>query len=141
VLKSTWRNLFDYNELETFLDTVNKETKEHIQSGCWRWIGSLTKWGYGYYYENSRKIYAHRAAALTHRCQNIVGKHVHHRCGNKWCVNPFHLKILTEDQHIWQHCRGRRDMGTCVVARAKYENGQMLMRGLNAAEERELNSC
>ena len=33
----------------------------------------------------------------------LEGDHVHHRCGNPWCIEPSHLVALPPDVHRAQH--------------------------------------
>lgn len=72
--------------------------------GCWVWTGKLNEAGYGLlprYVDGTR--YAHRWVYET--CFDTIpeGHHVHHRCGNRACCNPFHLVALSPADHGWAH--------------------------------------
>ncbi len=62
---------------------------------CWLWTGYCNKWGHGQYHPPgaSMPVHAHRYAyELT--CGPIpLGLCVLHRCGNKRCVRPDHLRV------------------------------------------------
>lgn len=56
-------------------------------SGCWIWLGHVSKDGYG-------KIghdFAHRRLFEEFKSRIPAGLHVLHRCDTPICVNPAHL--------------------------------------------------
>jgi hypothetical protein len=76
-----------------FWDRVEKT------EGCWLWQGAHRAGGYGSVILNGRQVYAHRFA-FEQAVGNIPeGYQVHHRCGNKLCVRPDHLELLTPADH------------------------------------------
>jgi hypothetical protein len=61
---------------------------------CWNWTGSLMN-GYGSIAVNGRTRRAHRVAyelLVGPTDQTLV---LHHKCGNRKCVNPDHLQEIT----------------------------------------------
>ena len=77
------------------------------KNGCWKWRHSLISTGYGTLQSNGVQVLAHR---YMHELQNgpiSPGKSLHHKCGNKWCVNPSHLKEVTEQEHKKMHPQNR----------------------------------
>jgi hypothetical protein len=76
-----------------FWDRVEKT------EGCWLWKGAHRSGGYGSVIRNGRQVYAHRFAFEQTAGAIPEGYQVHHRCGNKLCVRPDHLELLTPPDH------------------------------------------
>ncbi len=80
---------------------------------CWLWTGALSR-GYGnLVIGHSGNRYAHRVA-----WELMVGPipermHLDHRCREKRCVNPDHLRVVTNKQNM-EH-RGNSDRGVSFV--------------------------
>ena len=66
--------------------------------GCWQWIGSLHNDGYAAWNTGGRQIKVHRAAYLLFNGPIPRNRFVYHTCGNKQCVNPDHLKLVTHKE-------------------------------------------
>lgn len=68
---------------------------------CWPWQGSMHPQGYGSFgYSSRRTMHAHRAAyILTHGKAPGAGLVVDHRCRNRACCNPAHLRAVTQKQN------------------------------------------
>ncbi|MFB9952083.1 HNH endonuclease [Rhizobium puerariae] len=65
---------------------------EEPMTGCWIWLGSRGKAGYGNFTLDRRVYYAHRTAyEATHGEGSSIGYIVRHRCDLRCCVNPGHL--------------------------------------------------
>lgn len=69
--------------------------------GCWVWQRSRNNRGYGVIYFDGRLHLAHRAAwLLAHGTWPAQGMVTDHICNNKACVNPAHLRELTNSENI-----------------------------------------
>lgn len=87
--------------LKTLEDRFKLKYKIDEKTGCWNWIGSKDREGYGVIWDNRKKnnIRAHRLSL------EIVGRKIDdklvtlHQCDNKSCVNPNHLKEGTTQQN------------------------------------------
>jgi len=73
--------------------------KVRIQPGCWKWSGSLAGGGYGRIAVNGKMCWAHRISYEWMVGKIPEGMEVDHKCGNRWCVNPEHLRPCTLAQN------------------------------------------
>jgi hypothetical protein len=68
---------------------------------CWIWTGYCDRKGYGI---SSMKLVGsqrrmHRVSWAVHNDWDIIfDGHIHHRCGNKSCVNPEHLEWCEDNK-------------------------------------------
>jgi len=65
---------------------------------CRLWLGSISSQGYATARIDGEKRYVHRLLS-----PGSEGMEVHHICGNRSCVNPDHLMVVTAKQHSEQH--------------------------------------
>jgi HNH endonuclease len=75
---------------------------------CWPWP-DVSEAGYGWL-KLEATPYGYIQCLTTHRYMYDIlvgdvpqGYHVHHRCDNKRCWNPFHLRELTPQEHYDVH--------------------------------------
>lgn len=59
--------------------------------------------GYGTLMRDGRKIRAHQAAWLDAGRELAPGTNLHHRCGEKLCVNVTHLEQVSVADHARMH--------------------------------------
>lgn len=71
-------------------------------SGCWLWSGWVNKKGYGRSWSS-----AHRKAVMVHRLtwakvngELPVGMVLDHSCRVRSCVNPDHLRLVTNRENV-----------------------------------------
>ena len=71
------------------------------ESGCWVWLGSTDKNGYGTIGRvGGAHLKAHRESYRYHTGEIPAGFHVLHRCDVTCCINPAHLYVGTHQQNM-----------------------------------------
>lgn len=77
--------------------------------GCWVWQRGVNEKGYGVKVaDGQRRKKAHRWFYEQHVGAIPEGWDVHHRCGNRRCVNPAHLEAVAPSEHRAMHEEARR---------------------------------
>lgn len=96
------------SQLERFLKFVQVGPwNEKLKSFCWVWTGTAGKKGYGRFYWDKKERYL-RAHVAAYRLfvGGTKGRHVHHKCERKTCVNySQHLSRLTPLEHRRAHIK------------------------------------
>jgi hypothetical protein len=86
-------------DIKRFWSKVDKRSDDE----CWNWL-PITSTEYGVFWlgwENSGNVNAHQVSYFLHyNVDPRGGKHVHHTCENKKCVNPLHLTLMTASEHM-----------------------------------------
>ena len=77
-------------------------------SGCWLWIGTGTRNGYGQFWFDGQFQLAHRAARQIFVGPIPADLCVLHRCDVKGCVNPDHLFLGTQRDNMLDSSRKGR---------------------------------
>lgn len=67
--------------------------------GCWNWKAMKDPNGYGRFYVKCKPIQAHRAVYLLAVGMFPTETILDHKCRNKGCVNPDHLRPVTNKQN------------------------------------------
>lgn len=65
------------------------------ECGCWIWLMSADKHGYGYFHIDAVSVKAHRASYEEYNGPVPKGMLVCHRCDTPACINPEHLFVGT----------------------------------------------
>ncbi len=68
-------------------------------NGCWEWTANVNPNGYGMFWWNGRKDYAHQFAYETYVGPTKQGFDIDHKCRNRKCVNPKHLELVTHSEN------------------------------------------
>jgi len=80
-----------------FYEKINKSGPipegVRLEGNCWLWTGAPDGYGYGRLEVNGKSVQAHRFSWTFHGNETPVGAKVSHRCGNKLCVQPKHLRV------------------------------------------------
>lgn len=88
-------------------------------NGCWLWQAGKAAHGYGSISLSMgggkwRSVRAHRALFMLEYNRPIrEGLTIHHRCGDRACVNPGHLVELTQADNV------AADVGRGVIDRLR----------------------
>lgn len=71
---------------------------------CWKWNGKIhIKTGYAGFSHKQKDVLGHRFSYEYFIGDIPKGYVLHHKCENKWCVNPEHLKPVTKKEHKQEH--------------------------------------
>lgn len=115
------------------------------ETGCWEWRGVRNKISgrsldYGRFRlsggrKSSRLVLAHRFAYETFCAPIEKDAVIGHTCDNPPCVNPDHLRAISQKTNIEESfIRGRRKrLGDDIIAhiRQLYADGEFTQRGLS----------
>lgn len=69
-------------------------------NGCWPWTAAKVRGTYGAFWVGGSLVYAHRFAYSLMVGEVPSGMDLDHRCHNRACVNPAHLRLATRSQNL-----------------------------------------
>jgi len=73
--------------------------KVNKTEGCWTWTAAADPNGYGQIKVQGRLVGAHRLSFMIAYGAIAEGLEVDHKCHNRSCVNPSHLRAATSKQN------------------------------------------
>jgi len=86
------------SHISRFYDYVQLD----LNRGCWLWLGSLNRHGYGQFHDSFRdqnNVHAFRWAYEYFNGEISPGLALDHLCRVRSCVNPNHLEIVTNAEN------------------------------------------
>lgn len=95
-------------------------------SGCWLWMASTGKNGYGQITMDGVKMGAHCAAYRAYIGDIPKGMCVMHRCDTKTCVNPDHLTLGTQQDNVRDKVRKNRQSKGVETGLARLSEAEVL---------------
>lgn len=86
----------------SLFDRFNEKiiTQSHNDDSCWYWDGYKIDSGYGRFSYNGKNIYSHRFAYELYKGNIPNGLVIDHLCKNTSCVNPDHLRAVTQRENV-----------------------------------------
>lgn len=114
--KSGYSPSVEEQDIERFMQHVEMVT----ESGCWIWTASINAYGYGQFglkYPVKRPYPAHRVSYVIHHGKIEPGLVIDHKCRVRSCVNPDHLRMVTQEENMGGEWGGR--FGFAAKHRAK----------------------
>lgn len=90
---------------------------------CWNWIGALDSRGYGAF-RVGRHVGAHRVSYELENGKIPNGFSLDHICHNRRCVNPAHLRPVTQKQNQEHRAGPNKNSATGIHGVISSRNGK-----------------
>lgn len=88
-----WRARPRHERMEKFIERITV-------TGCWIWMGTVDREGYGRVRDGRRLLRAHRVMYESLRGEIPAGLVPDHLCRVTSCVNPDHIEPVTQQVNI-----------------------------------------
>ena len=113
---------------ERFWEKVDKTGE------CWLWTGACLPTGYGRFKYGGKLVYSHRLSYAWTNGEIPEGLHIDHRCHQRNCVRPEHLRLVTNAQNQQNRRGATRASATGVRGvswdkRARKYQAQVILSG------------
>lgn len=95
------------------------------ESGCWIWMSSLNKGGYGRVCAGKKPFFAHRVSYEQKHGSIPNGMMALHHCDVRCCVNPDHIFIGTQKDNMTDKVRKNRQAKGINHGNAKLTEDQV----------------
>lgn len=113
-------------------ETIHSNCTVEANTGCWLWLGSLNKWGYGKLSIQRKHWISHRASYTIFNGEIPDGMQVLHKCDVRSCVNPEHLFLGTHKENMKDMVKkGRAAAGD---RNTSIKNPHLQVRGSKSAQ-------
>ena len=89
-------------KIESFLSRITYCSN----TGCWEWRGALSRQGYGIFCQERKNIAAHRISFSVFKGPLLPKLVIDHICRNRKCVNPDHLRQVTQKENMLENSVG-----------------------------------
>lgn len=84
------------------------ESRIRKTKDCWEWTGGRAGNHYGAIGIGGKTLSAHRVSYFLAYGDIPEGRDVDHKCRNRGCVNPDHLRAVTRKQNLENYNAGKR---------------------------------
>jgi hypothetical protein len=95
------------------------------ESGCWIWMSTIEKSGYGRVCSGKKPFYAHRVSYEQKHGPIPNGMMALHHCDVKCCVNPDHIFVGTQQDNMTDKVRKNRQAKGINHGNAKLTEDQV----------------
>lgn len=88
-------------------------------TGCWNFVGSLTKHGYGHVCLKEGTL-AHRVSYIRRHGPIPDSLELDHKCRNRRCINPDHLEPVSDAVNVQRGLKAKLTEGQVEEIRRRF---------------------